>query len=166
MKNAKGFTLIELLIYMSIVSIMLTALIPFAWNIIEGGAKSATEQEVFSNARTMSERIKYEIRNATAVNSISATQISLATPYSFTNPTIISSTSGNLTIQQGAAPAAALNSSNTNLSNLAFTNFTSADNKTKNIQFIFTLKASSSATTRQEFNESTTIESDAEVRSN
>ncbi len=77
--NNKGFTFIELILYVAIVAIMMTALIPFAWNAIEGGVKSATEQEVFSQARYVSERIKYEVRNASSINSVTATQISLAT---------------------------------------------------------------------------------------
>src|SRR6266571_3526280 len=82
----RGFTLIELIIYIAIVAIILTSLIPFAWNVIEGGAKSATEQEVFANARYVSERIKYEIRNASGINSVSATSISLSETSGAVNP--------------------------------------------------------------------------------
>src|SRR3989344_7372816 len=66
----KGFTLIELILYMALVSIVLTAIVPFAWNIIGGGVKSSAQQEVFSQARFVSERIKYEIRNASGITSV------------------------------------------------------------------------------------------------
>src|ERR1700683_242043 len=98
MKNKKGFTYIDLLLYIGLVVIILSALIPFAWNAIETGVKSTTEQEVFSNAQYISERLKYEIRNATGINSVSATQISLGMSISSTNPTIIGLSGGNLTI--------------------------------------------------------------------
>lgn len=163
----QGFTFIELILYLAIVSIMMTALIPFAWNVIGGGVKSATEQEVFSQARYISERIKYEVRNASGINSVSATQISLATFDAATNPTIITSTSGNITIKQGAGATVNLNSTDTKISSFTFTNYTSADNATKNIQFVMTVAANyPNAGSRQEYNESTTLESDAEVRSN
>ena len=162
----RGFTLIELIIYIAIVAIILTSLIPFAWNVIEGGAKSATEQEVFANARYVSERIKYEIRNASGINSVSATSISLSETSGAVNPTVIDLSSSNIRITQGAGSPINLNSSNTTISGLTFTNYTSGDNKTKNIQFTFTVNASFNGSARQEFTESTTIEGDAEVRSN
>jgi type II secretory pathway pseudopilin PulG len=161
-----GFTFIELLLYLAIVTIMMTALIPFAWNIIEAGVKNSTEQEVFSNARYISEQLKYQIRNASGINSVAATQISLATSISNTNPTIIGLSGSNLTMKQGAASPINLNSQNASISALTFTNYTSGDNKTKNIQFTFTVSASYSASKRQEYNDSTAIESSAEVRSN
>lgn len=169
MKNIheKGVTLIETIIYIAIVSLIMTSLIPFAWNVIEGGVKSSTEQEVFGNARYISEQIKYQIRNAIGINSVSATQISLITSNSITNPTIIGLSGTNLTMQQGVGSAINLNSQNATMSGVAFTPYTSADNKTKNIQFVFTVNASyAGAGSRQELNESTTVEGDAEVRSN
>lgn len=165
--NNKGFTLIELILYVAIVTLLLSALVPFAWNIIEGGAKSATQQEVFSNARYISERIKYEIRNATGINSVSSTQISLITDNAATNPTVISSSSGMLTLKQGSGSPVALNSPNASVSAFTFTNYTSGDSATKHIQFVFTMKANyPGATNRQEFNETTTIEGSAEIRKN
>jgi type II secretory pathway pseudopilin PulG len=166
-KMRKGFTYIELILYVAIVIIVLAALVPFAWNVIEGGVKSTTEQEVFSNAQYISERLKYEIRNASGINSVTPTQISLSVASSSANPTVISLSSGNLTITQGSGSAQLLNSQNTTISSLNFTNYTSADTKTKNIQFIFTLAAKyAGAGLRQEYNESTIIEGAAEIRSN
>ena len=163
----RGFTFIELILYVAIVTMLLTALVPFAWNIIEGGAKSATQQEVFSTARYISERLKYEIRNATGINSVSSTQISLITDNAATNPTIISSSSGVLTIKQGAGSPVALNTPNASVSAFTFTNYTATASATKHIQFVFTMKANyPAAAKRQEFNETTTIEGSAEIRSN
>ena len=56
MKNLPGFTYIEMIIYLGIVTLMMTALIPFAWNAIEGGAKSATQREVYSQGNYISEQ--------------------------------------------------------------------------------------------------------------
>jgi len=73
MKKTKiGFTFVELLLYISVVSIMISSLVLFALTIINNGAKSSTHQEVFSQARYISERFKYEIRNATGINSVSS----------------------------------------------------------------------------------------------
>ncbi|MBI4084636.1 MAG: hypothetical protein HY431_01900 [Candidatus Levybacteria bacterium] len=160
-----GFTYIELLLYTGIVAIVITALVPFAWHVVSGGAKSATEQEVFSNARFISERIKYEIRNATGINAVSAAQISLVTSSAATNPTVIDLSAGDIRIKQGTGSVVKLNSNDTMASNLVFTDYTSSDNKTKHIGFTLTL-TDANTSTRQEFQETTTIESSAEIRSN
>ncbi len=165
LKSSKGFTFIELILYMAIMTFIISSLVPFAWNIIGTGAKSATQQEVFSSARYVSERIKYEIRDASGINSVAATSISLSNSNAAKNPTIIDLSGGKIRVKYGASSAVNINSTDTTVSSLAFTNYTSGDNKTKNIQFTFTLQSNYS-TTRQEYIETTSIRGDAEVRSN
>lgn len=161
----KGFTLIEIILYIAIVTIMLSALVPFAWDIIGGASKSNTEQEVFSQGRFISERIKYEIRNSAGINSVSATSISLVNSVPASDPTVIDLSNGNIRIRQGVGTAVNLNSPDITASALTFTNNTSADNKSKNISFQFSLNASYGSA-RQEFMETTTIRGSGEVRSN
>ena len=161
----KGFTFIELILYVAILTIILSALVPFAWNAVETGVKSAVQQEVNANARYISERIKYEIRNSTGINSVAATSISLATSTPATNPTIIDLSAGNIRIKQGAGSTMNLNSANTVVNSLTFTNYTSGNNKTKHIQFVMTVAASFAAA-RHEYQDSVVLESSAELRSN
>ena len=163
----EGVTLLEVVLYIGIVTILLSAIIPFAWNIIEGGVKSATGQEVFTQGQYVANRITFEIRNASDINSVSPTQISLATANPATNPTIISLNAGVINLQQGSSTPIALNSVNTTIPSLTFTNYSSADGKTQNIQYVFTIKANyAGAGTRQEYNASVNMEGSAEVRSN
>ena len=161
----KGFTFIELILYVAILTIILSALVPFAWNTVETGVKSAVQQEVNANTRYISERMKYEIRTATGINSVAVTSISLATSTPATNPTIIDLSAGNIRIKQGAGSTINLNSANTVINSLTFTNFTSGNLKTKHIQFVMTVAASFAAA-RQEYQDSVVVESSAEVRSN
>ena len=164
--NTKGFTFIEIILYISIVSIVLMALVPFAWNVIGGSVKSSAEQEVSSQARFISEKIKYEIRNADSINSIAATSISLDPPGTINDPTIIDLSGGKIRIKLGAAAIVDLNSTDTNITSLTFTDFTSADNKTKNIQFIFTID-DNYGSSRQEYDvPAQTVEGSSELRSN
>lgn len=160
-----GFTLIELILYVALITIILSALVPFAWNTVETGVKSAVQQEVNANARYISERIKYEIRNASGINSVAATSISLATSTGGTNPTVIDLSGGNIRIKQGAGSTINLNSTNTVINSLTFTNYTSGDNKTKHIRFVMTVAASFAAA-RPEYQDSVVVDSSAEVRSN
>lgn len=165
MRN-KGFTFIEIILYVSIVSIILVALVPVAWNVIGGSVKSSAQQEVFSQARLISERIKYEIRNADGVNSVAATSISLDPPGTSNDPTIIDLSGGKIRIKLGVAAAVDLNSSDTSITSLTFTNYTSGDNKTKHIQFVFTID-DNFGSSRQEYDVPVqTIEGSAELRSN
>ncbi len=165
LKIDAGFTFIEAILYVSIVSIILTSLIPFAWSIIETGSKSAVQQEVSSNARYISEEIKYQIRNASGINSVSASSISLSESLSTINPTVITWTAPNVTIKQGTGATIQLNSNDTNISSFTFTNNISGDNATKNISFLFTAQQTYTGA-RQDFSSSITIQSSAEVRSN
>src|SRR5258708_24655199 len=109
----RGFTLIELILYLGIVTMLMTAIIPFACNIIEGGVKSATNHEIFTQGQYVADRITYEIRNASGINYVNPAQISLATTNPATNPTIISLNSGVINIQQGTSSPYAINSHNT-----------------------------------------------------
>lgn len=164
-KFQKGFTFIELILYVAILTIVLSALVPFAWNAVETGVKSAVQQEVNANTRYISERIKYEIRNATGINLLFGSILSLATATPITNPTLIYRSGGNIMIKQGAADAIAINSTNTVINSLTFTDYRSGDNKTKHVQFVMTVAAAFGAA-RQEYQDSVVIESSAEIRSN
>ncbi len=166
--SEKGFTFVEMILYVAIVVIVVDSLIPFAWNMIETGVKSSVQQEVSSNARFVAERIKYEIRNAKDINTGSSTfgtnpgTLSLVDFSAGSDPTIINISGGKVMVKQGAAGAVALNSNDTTITNLVFTNNSSAN--TKNISFTFTLQ-SNYATTRQEYSGNIVIQSSAEVRS-
>ncbi len=161
----RGFTYIEAILYIAIVSIMLTALIPFAWQIVEEGSQSSTQQEVSSNARYISEQIKYIIRNANGINSVSSSSISLSEATSAINPTVITWTSPNITIKQGTGATINLNSNDVKISSFTFTNNTSGDSKTKNISYVFTI-SDASTSVRSEFTSTMTVQSSAEVRNN
>lgn len=159
---SKGFTLIELILYIAIVTIMLSALVPFAWAVIGGGVKSTTQEEVASQARYLGQRLSLEIRNAKAINSVSPTRLSLQEFNPVNDPTIIDLSGGFLRIKQGAKPVLNLNSTDVALTSLVFTNRSSAD--TKQVQFAFTL-SSATAQVRQEYQQTVNFEGSAELRS-
>lgn len=175
MKKIKtnGFTLLELILYMGIVTIILSAIIPFAWNVIESGAKSGVQEEVYDQGRFISEKIEQEIRNAQDISlSTSNFDLNLAA-----NPgkklsiiefggttTIFDVQNGKVRITQGANPPVNLNSNDTNVTDLTFTNYSSADSKTKNIDFTLTVQDSNNSS--QSYSASISLRGDAEVRSN
>ena len=162
--SSKGFTFIELILYIAIVTIMLTAIVPFGWSIVTSGVKSSTQQEAYSQTRYVSERIKYEIRQASGILNVNPNSISL-TNFSPDTNTVIDLSSGKVRINKNGTGAINLNSDDTNVTSLVFTNYTSPDQKTKHIGFILTI-ASNYSGQRQEYNETVTLRGSAEVRSN
>lgn len=162
----RGFTLIELILYMAIVTIVMGALIPFAWNVIGGSVKSSAEQEVSSQARFVSEKIKYEIRNASSINEPLPGTSGSVLNLNSSPSTVISLNSDKVQISDDGGAATNLNSNDTSVSGLTFTSYESADGKTKHIQFSFTIDDNYTGT-RQEYNApAIAIESSAELRSN
>jgi len=107
-----GFTLIETILYISIISIFLYGAVAFAFNFISIRTKSNVAQEVNDNLRLAMDRIAFEIRNTDQLNSISPTNLSIGT-----STTIISLTSGQITIN-----SIPLTSNLVNISSINFTN--------------------------------------------
>ena len=171
--SSSGFTLVETILYIALIVIMLSALVPFALQMIDSSAKSGTAQDVYSAARYASERIKYEIRNASDLNvanssfgvnlaTTTGAMLSLAESTSSVNPTNFSVVSGTLKIAQGANSPVALNPSSTQITSLVFQNYSTGTYH--NIGFVLVV-SDSSTSTRTEYQASTTIESSAELRS-
>jgi len=89
-----GFTIMEAIIYTAIISGILTVAILFTWDVINNQTKSVVMVEVSQNSRYILEKIARDVRQATALNSLSAEEISLTllsgdvVIYSFTNNTL------------------------------------------------------------------------------
>jgi type II secretory pathway pseudopilin PulG len=164
--SQKGFTYIELILYISLITMVIMALVPFAWNVIGGSVKSRNQQEVSAQARAIGERIKWEIRNAKDVQAVTSTQLTLNDFDSTKNPTIIKLNGTNITIKEGTGAEVPLHSDTIQVTSLTFSDYTSTDDKTKNVQFTFTVDERPTGTRHEYQVPSVTVEGDAEVRSN
>ena len=151
-----GFTLIELILYVTLVSIFLTAAILFAWNIIYGREKSFQQSIVDQSARIALAKISYEIRRAGDIQSLSANQLVLESEGSTT--TIEKSGSELLITSNGMGPYS-LASNQVAVTNLAFTNLSSVDNSSKIISIELTLRQAQDDVPNQFIGETTIIES-------
>lgn len=166
-----GFSLIELILYVALIAIFISGAILFAWDIIFGRVKSQIQQEVNQNLRLASKRLTFEIRNAAKVNSIGNSTISLEMSDAARNPTVFDVKDGRLRIgygSGGACPVTApcpLTSNQVTVSQLSFTDLSTADGNSVNIQYIITIKANNPGG-RQEWERSQTYSSSVELRSN
>jgi hypothetical protein len=132
--NSKhGFTFIEIILYLALTSIILVAAIRFSWDVIYGQVKSRVQREVNQNMRFVSERIVYEIRNSSSINSLTSSSISLAMSDSSRNPTNIDINNGKIRIgygSSGSCPVSSpcnITSDQINVTQLNFTDLSTAN---------------------------------------
>lgn len=174
LKNIKiqnGFTFIETMIYITLISIFISGAISFALNIIYGRVKAQGQQEISQNLRLTSKRIVYEIRNASAINSVAASDLCLASANSTYNPTRIYLSSERLRIGWGGGSTDCtgltndqpLTTNRVRVTDLTFTNLSSGTNS-YNIKFSLTIENLTGE--REEFQKNQTYSSSVELRSN
>lgn len=169
-KSKGGFTLIELILYVALVSIFISGAILFAWDIIYGSEKAAIQRQVNQNTRLVARRIAYEIRNASAINAVSASDLCLASADSARNPTHIYLSSEQIVMEWGGGSSDCTSMSNSEtltdteltVDDLTFTDLSSGTDS-YNIEYSFSI---SSTGDRIEFQKTQAYSGSAEVRSN
>ena len=163
-----GFSLIEMILYIALTSIFITAAIGFALDVIYGRIKSEVQREVGSNLKFIANRINYEIRNASDINSVASDSISLANSDLSLNPTIINFTGGKITLGQGSTGSCPitspcdLNSDNVEVTNLIFTDLSTSN--TSSVKFSLSI-THDNPSNRKEWDRSGTYESSVQIRS-
>lgn len=158
-KNQTGFTLIELILYIALVSIFITGAIFFAWDVIYGREKAFQQQIVEQNSRAILARIAYEIRRASDINSVTSSSIQLENGV---NDTTISLSSGTVQTTTGGAGPFSLSSNQVVVTDLSFTNLTSANNNTNNIDISITVRQAQAVVSGQ-FEAQTTMNQSVEL---
>ena len=135
--NNKGFTFIETLVYIAIIGMVVVSFVMFALSISNTRNKNYVIQEVQANARTAQGIINQKIRAATGINTESSTfgsdpgVLSLSMADSAKNPTIINldQDNGILRITEGLSDPVVIVSNKVKITNLVFTDLTSADSR-------------------------------------
>lgn len=163
-----GMTLVEMLLYIAISALMISALVKFGLNIIATRAKAQTGQEVNQAVRLVSERLDFEIKNASGINSVTTNSISLANSNAARNPTVFNVSGGQIRIGFGpsgvcsASTPCPLTSNKLN-SSVIFSNLSTIDLKSKHIYYQISI---TSIGETQEYQETKTYASSTEIRSN
>lgn len=137
----QGFTLIELILYIGIITLILSSVVTFAWNVIYGRVRSQVQVEVNQDMKLVANRIAYELRTATDINSISANSISLAHEDTSRNPTEITLNGDTIEIGFGSGGECPTTSpcelvgNNVIANSLFFTDLSTANAKTVKFEF-------------------------------
>jgi len=139
--SQEGMTLVELILYVALFMIFLTGVVVYGVEAVGVRVKARVEQGVIDNSRLVMKRIAYEIRNATAINSVTAQSISLSTADPTRNPVVITKTGGKITIgwTGGSVCAVAnpcdLTSSEVTVEKLLFANMSDLGNKSASVKY-------------------------------
>jgi type II secretory pathway pseudopilin PulG len=168
-KVRSAFTLIELLLYLGLVSIFLTALVYFSWDVILGNVKARVHQEVQENIRFAAHKIQSASRNADGIGD-SAFGVNLAA-----NPGAAVSLAGDgpsyplqvrveggvLQIKHGGGIWLSLTSSLVEVTELSFTNLSDTDSE--NVRFTLTIRHRNPSG-KSEWDKEATFETSAQLR--
>jgi Tfp pilus assembly protein PilW len=142
-QNPKGFTLIELLLYVSITSLLLTAVSFFLATLLEARIKNQTIAEVEQQGLQVVQMMTQAIRNASAVNApaqgVSGASLSVGSYTPALDPTIFDLSGGVLRMKEGAGAAIDLTNSRVVASGVTFSNLSRTGTPgTVRIQFTLT----------------------------
>ena len=128
-----GFTLIELILSIALSSLVITSVVLLTWNLISGSQVSSTHQTLSYQLGLVSDRIQFEVRNASSITSVTSTTLTLANATAGRNPTVISFAGGVVSIgwgNSGSCPVASpcpLTADPVTITNLTFTDFSVGD---------------------------------------
>lgn len=167
--DERGITLIELIIYVALFMIFITGVVTYGIQTILVQEKVRSQQEVIYNSRMLARRIAFEIRNASAINSVTATSISLASADGARNPTVIAKSGNRITIGWDGSvtcPTATpcfLTSSGVNVDSLTFTNMSDVGGKTSSIKYAVTISRVNPSG-RKEYDYTQSMVGNAEMR--
>ncbi len=169
LKNHKGMTLVELILYVALFMIFIGGVVSIGVELITVRVKTRVGQNVVASSRQVMKRIAYEIRNASAINSMTPQSISLATADATRNPVVITKTGNKITIgwTGGITCAVAspcdLTSSDLVVNQLNFVSMSDAGNKSASIKYDLTISNLNNGG-REEWNYTKTAIGSAEIR--
>lgn len=161
MRDQRGSTFMELVIYIAIVGMIMTTVASFLMSLLTSRVKVTASSEVLSNARLIQDRLHDAARHAEGINTGSSTfgsdpgVLSLDMVAGSVDPTSFSLTTddGQFQLNEGAGNVF-VSSDDIEVTNLVFTNLTSADD-TGIILVQFTLRTvNNSKSSRFDYEES------------
>lgn len=167
-KNNKGFTLVEVLLYIALLVIVLGALFSFGWNMLSVREKASTMRETIGSARLMDEKLKQEIRSATAVdqvNSIFDQDNGKVTLNTADGDVVIASDADKISIQRAGSNPEFLHSDHVRIKNFKLNGEVSGDGSVRFVGYSFSAEAYyPQAGGMAQYQYSTDVRSGAEIR--
>jgi hypothetical protein len=168
-KTLRGFSFFEVIIYLGLFSMMATALFQFSWDVFDLGTKDRTSRRVLADARFVTERVNYFIRNAGGVDTNAsvfgdANGKLVLNVLDSGNTVTIELQNGNIVLTETGQVAVNLNSNDTKTASLAFIKYGSSEDGSEYIDFTFALESAQNNSSRSPYQAATTLQSGAYIR--
>lgn len=168
-QTLRGFSFFEIILYLGLFSVMATALLQFSWNVLDLGIKDRVSRQVFSDARFVTERIGYFIRNASGIDTG-------ASIFDDANGRLVlnvlgSSDTVTIDIQNGAVvltetgrPAVVLNGADSKVGSLTFLNYGTRADRSEYADFTLVLESAGNDIAGSPYQATTTLRSGSFIR--
>jgi hypothetical protein len=168
-KILRGFTFFEVIIYLGLFSFMAMALFNFAWNIFDLQSKDYMARRVFSEARFVTERVNYFIRNSSKIDTDASVledgNGKLVLNVLGSGDTVtIEVQNGDVLLMETGQGAVNLNSGDTKVAGLTFIKYGSSEDGSEYIGFTLDLESAQNDFGRSPYQAETKIQSGAFIR--
>lgn len=169
-KKLRGFSFFEVILYLALFSAMAMALLQFSWNVLDLGTKDQTARRVFSDARFVTERVKALARSAESIDTnASFFDVSngklVVKKIGSSDTMTIDIQNGNVVLTETGNPGVVLNSSDSKVGSLSFSEYGSRGEASEYISFTLVLKsAKNDSEVSSLYKTSTTIEGGVFIR--
>jgi len=131
-------------LYLGLFSLLATALLHFSWNVLDLGVKERTSRQVLSDARFLSERMTFFIRNAESLDE-SASAFDTASgklvlkKMNSSDTQSIDIQNGMLMLTETGSSSLALHSNDSKVESLVFSHYGSQSDHSEYVSFVLTL---------------------------
>lgn len=166
-KRLRGFTFIEVILYIGLFSLLGTALLTFAWDILKLSHEGNTERLVTEGGRFVVERMKYSMRQAAGVDTETSVFESadgrlVLDQFGSSNTLTFELQNGKVVMQESGQDAIVLQPQNTQTTALLFERSSSPDQSVEYMTVTLTLETLLQAPL--EYASSTTFETGVVIR--
>ncbi len=161
-KTKQAFSMIEVLLYMAMIAVFSLVVTSYWSSLNELRIRGQAMTTVTTESAYVMEQLTQIIRNADSVNGMTTTSLNLKMLDVNKDPTTVSFSGGQLTVQEGSSAAVNLISNRVVLSGINFTNLTTSG-KPASIRIQLQL-SNNNTSGRNEANYSTTLYDTASLR--
>lgn len=168
-KTLRGFSFFEVILYLGLFSVMATALLQFSWNVLDLGTKDRTGRQVFSDARFVTQRIGYFIRNASGIDTGASifddADGKLVLRVLGSSDTVtIELQNGDVILTETGQPGVALNGDDTQAESLTFLDYGTEADGSEYVDLTLVLESAGNDTADSPYQAATTLRSGAFIR--
>lgn len=168
-KTLRGFSFFEVILYVGLFALMATALFQFSWNVFDIGTKERTGRRLFSDARFVTERINFFIRNASGIDATTSVWNDpngklVLNQLGSSDTVTIEVGNGEIILTESGQGPVTLHGSDTQVVGLTFLSYGSRDDGSEYVGFTLSLESVKNNSADSPYQATTIIQSGAFIR--